>query len=337
MMSVLMTHYSSYGLSRMLISAKNADNLENIATKLQTELIRAWLRKREYVDSVYEYIGLRTKLSMELFNDPQFSLWDKYAQFDRNSIKAISVMVATLKIDKFEVNALSRASPFSDLATGMGLFRIGSTVVNLLMKYSTNSFLKTQEIGSSEMPTLAFGPIKETKAFVARLQAKQLRVWRDNRVPANDVFEYLGLYTVANMAENALFESPQFKAWSKYVRQLNKNDPKKTTSMMLSTLTYAVGDTTAARIIIAAKDAEKSKRLATELQNAQLEAWLLAKKKPGWVHSYLDVRAAETDSPTRLRYHQYRKDFNSRYGTTYYRSTREKATDEYCSAIVSFS
>lgn len=66
-------------------------------------------------------------------------------------------------------------------------------------------------------------------------------------------------------------------------------------------------------MLIAAKDIERTAKMAKGWQARQITAWLRAKKGPKDVYKWLKVEGTTADNAERLLYNKYVKDYGFRY------------------------
>ncbi|KAE8963651.1 hypothetical protein PR002_g29224 [Phytophthora rubi] len=96
----------------------------------------------------------------------------------------------------------------------------------------------------------------------------------DKQKAANKLFTKLKLHETTS----DLFESPNFHKWVKSVTKSYKKTPDAANAVIVSTITARYGDEALARMLVAAKEAPTTRKLATQLEEVQLAIWLTSKK-----------------------------------------------------------
>ncbi|ETI41634.1 hypothetical protein F443_13148 [Phytophthora nicotianae P1569] len=119
--------------------------------------------------------------------------------------------------------------------------------------------------------------MKNPKSVNIAKQAESawLDTWLDAAKPPEDAFRFLHL---DNVFENSL-SSPKFATWAKYLDDFNKRYSEQKTTM-IDGLRANYNDRWLLRIFDAAKSDLNTEKLAANLQNALVDTWLAAKKKP---------------------------------------------------------
>ncbi|KAI9920421.1 hypothetical protein PsorP6_015644 [Peronosclerospora sorghi] len=106
----------------------------------------------------------------------------------------------------------------------------------------------------------------------------------EERIDPVAVFKTLRLHKVKDQPQ--LFKNQWFHGWVRYMKLHHREDPEKA---MLLTLNNVFDDQKVAAMIIEAKQVSKTKKLATELQEAQLQIWKSQTKSPDDVFAYLQL------------------------------------------------
>ncbi|KAG7389266.1 hypothetical protein PHYPSEUDO_010824 [Phytophthora pseudosyringae] len=153
-------------------------------------------------------------------------------------------------------------------------------------------------VGTSTAETLA-NSLKSTG---------QLDDWLKKGESTDDVFKPLALDKTAD----DLLANPQLKEWISYVKNFNRENPKKQTTL-IKTLTTHYGDEALAKIIEAAKQMPSTATIAKRLQSEQLQHWLSQGKSPDNVFRVLKLDAAGTEvfaQPQVVTWAKYVDDFN---------------------------
>ncbi|KAG7385021.1 hypothetical protein PHYPSEUDO_002033 [Phytophthora pseudosyringae] len=138
-----------------------------------------------------------------------------------------------------------------------------------------------------------------TKSWAAKIVQKlQLKWWQLRKKSPNDVFTKLKL----DKTGGNLFENAGFSKWAAYVTKNSKEAPE---MAIFSTLALHYTDDALAKMLLAAKDVEGTKALATKLEGLQLTNWVQAGKSPDDVFKILmlDQAGAKVfDNPQFVRW-----------------------------------
>ncbi|KAE9082072.1 hypothetical protein PF007_g22412 [Phytophthora fragariae] len=111
---------------------------------------------------------------------------------------------------------------------------------------------------------------------IAKLVQRELsKRWLDLKKPPQDVFHLIGL----NHAGDKTLASSDFKVWTKYLNDFNQRYPKEKTTM-LDGLMDNYNEISLLQIFDAAKKDPRTEKLATNLQNALINQWIVVKKNP---------------------------------------------------------
>ncbi|POM62674.1 Avirulence protein (Avh) [Phytophthora palmivora] len=140
-----------------------------------------------------------------------------------------------------------------------------------------------------------------TVEIAKRLNTQQFGDWFRTTKSPDEVFSRLML----EEAGDALFDSPNFLTWYKYMFYFKDRQPTKELDM-LTILTTKLGEEKLAQTLVAAKD---KKKIANQLLDEQLSRWLDAKEDP--VRIFFLVRANENEANVVL-YKDYLKKFQNR-------------------------
>ncbi|KAE8983670.1 hypothetical protein PF011_g21082 [Phytophthora fragariae] len=111
---------------------------------------------------------------------------------------------------------------------------------------------------------------------IAKLVQRELsKRWLDLKKPPQDVFHLIGL----NHAGDKTLASSDFKVWTKYLNDFNQRYPTEKTTM-LDGLMDNYNEISLLQIFDAAKKDPRTEKLATNLQNALINQWIVVKKNP---------------------------------------------------------
>ncbi|KAF4133990.1 hypothetical protein GN958_ATG16835 [Phytophthora infestans] len=114
----------------------------------------------------------------------------------------------------------------------------------------------------------------------------KLRLTSDNQKATNDLFQRLKVGEV----KADLFQSAPFETWAKSVTKAYKKNPEGGQAAMVFTLTDHYGDKTLAKLLAEARQKYKTVIIANQLQNAQLDNWIVQKRTSNEVFSLLNLK-----------------------------------------------
>ncbi|POM63617.1 Avirulence protein (Avh) [Phytophthora palmivora] len=107
----------------------------------------------------------------------------------------------------------------------------------------------------------------------SRISAKTLDSWLKKEKSPNSVFVRMGL----DKAGSNLFDNPQLASWVKYTEDLSTKNSRKAISP-ITTLSMIYSDEALAQMIVAAKTDSRKWFIATKLEAAQMQSWLVGGK-----------------------------------------------------------
>ncbi|EGZ07993.1 hypothetical protein PHYSODRAFT_455930, partial [Phytophthora sojae] len=105
-----------------------------------------------------------------------------------------------------------------------------------------------------------------------RLEAVLSQRWLSKNKSPADAFKLFGL-----QADDALLSNPALNSWVKYLDDFNTKNPNEKTTMLKTFKTY-YGDEELYKLLKAAKEVDTTKKMATDLQTAQVAYWLATKQ-----------------------------------------------------------
>ncbi|OWZ24719.1 Avirulence (Avh) protein [Phytophthora megakarya] len=155
-----------------------------------------------------------------------------------------------------------------------------------------------------------------TQQSTTKILGGESQAWTDMRISADKAFNTLSISKEAGKLDD-IVRNPQFTSWTKQVDELTANDPKKTNALLVSTLTTYYTDEGLFKMLNSAKNGESTSKLATDLQKAQIDNWLVAKTDTSDVSRYMGVKAAKLGSAEKISltklFHDYRGAYNNMY------------------------
>ncbi|KAF4031817.1 hypothetical protein GN244_ATG16332 [Phytophthora infestans] len=141
-----------------------------------------------------------------------------------------------------------------------------------------------------KMPgTAKLKSLMSSEALKKLVTNAKLRLTSDNQKATNDLFQRLKVGEV----KADLFQSAPFETWAKSVTKAYKKNPEGGQAAMVFTLTDHYGDKTLAKLLAEARQKYKTVIIANQLQNAQLDNWIVQKRTSNEVFSLLNLKVQE--------------------------------------------
>ncbi|POM69913.1 Hypothetical protein PHPALM_13757, partial [Phytophthora palmivora] len=124
----------------------------------------------------------------------------------------------------------------------------------------------------------------KTTSIAKQLQAESLELWLRMRYSPRRVFTMLGL----GKAGDNFLSNPNFRTWTKYLNDFNKQYPDTKTNPIHTLIAY-YGDDALSDILAGARKNPDTEKIATNLQRSLLNAWVRELKDPTEVSKLLKV------------------------------------------------
>ncbi|KAE9334190.1 hypothetical protein PR003_g13645 [Phytophthora rubi] len=141
------------------------------------------------------------------------------------------------------------------------------------MKYNPDPITRMIKTAMNDPSTVKIAKLVE------RERSKR---WLDEKDPPRNVFRFLDL----SKAGDKTLASSDFKIWSKYLNDFNQRYPDEKTTMIDGLMANNIERTLLRMFDVAKKDPSTDK-LATNLQNALINKWIVEKKKPAYLKEML--------------------------------------------------
>ncbi|GMF31387.1 unnamed protein product [Phytophthora lilii] len=150
---------------------------------------------------------------------------------------------------------------------------------------------------------------KRTTDTAFRFEKELFRGWlaSDKNKPA-DVFQLLKL----DLAGDTLLGDPLWKVWVRYIDEFNKISPTPQYYAKIETLRKSYGDEKLAKLLIAAKEVESTKKTAADLQTLLLNQWILYVDR-ATLYLRLNVKNEPSGSALKVLYHGYLRKYKEIY------------------------
>ncbi|KAL3663841.1 hypothetical protein V7S43_011254 [Phytophthora oleae] len=211
--------------------------------------------------------------------------------------KAPSDVFDLLKL-KEEQNALFTSPLFLGWLKYSDEFNLLDPEAKAVLPFST--LKKHYEVEALAKMILAASKDPSTSNLAKRLHSEQLREWYSSLKPPEFLFKALKL----DKTGSKLLERPLFTVWKEYVELIKLMDPT-IKSNLLTPLVKIYGEKKLVKILVAAENVPKTKKIATELQNLQINRWLDEKKTPKLIYILLRVEGTPATDPSRVFYEKY--------------------------------
>ncbi|KAE9319229.1 hypothetical protein PR003_g18018 [Phytophthora rubi] len=330
--ATLTAHYSDDVLAKIIGAAKQVENTQGIATRLEMSQVQGWLAGGKTADEVFTALKL-DKAGDDILASPVFDTWKTYLKiFNRENPSsqtswlasltahygddALAQIIQTAKkvgATRSEAVALETAQMQrwsgklpDEVFTLLKLDKAGDDILSSPQFVSWNTYLKIFNKEHPDKKTSLFATLtaqygddgvsriveaalktKSSSAIAKSIQAEQFQRWIVGGKSTNDVFFLLKL----NKAGDDILSSPQLDTFTKYMKAFNKENPDNQKTL-LATLTTHYDDEGLTRVLDAAKKVEATKSIATNLETAQIQHWLSARKTPDNVFTILNLDKA---------------------------------------------
>ncbi|POM67765.1 Hypothetical protein PHPALM_16173 [Phytophthora palmivora] len=255
--------FGDIDVTKMLNVLKRKDWTRKIATELECAQLKMWLNSKKSTDDVFKLLKL-VKESNSFRDKPLFNTWISYMNFFTAE------------------NPDKKARIFSALEA-----RFNGRPLNTILNAASN-FPNMEDIA--------------TKILTGKIQS-----YMTSHKSPREVFKLLGIDDVGyHVLTTSVFQSwphyvkdfnkrnpmhqescSKFKAWSKYLNDFNKRYPDQKTTM-LNGLRANYNDIALLGMLKAAKKDPYTEKLASNLQNALINKWLVDKEKPEDLYRMLD-------------------------------------------------
>ncbi|OWZ14852.1 RxLR effector protein [Phytophthora megakarya] len=126
---------------------------------------------------------------------------------------------------------------------------------------------------------------ESTKAIATKMEGLQITNWLNAGDSADDVFKTLKL----EQTGGKLFENAVFPNWVAFVAKRNTQDPE---LAMFSTFARHYSDDALAKMLVAAKEVDSTRSIATKMENLQITNWINADKSSNEVFAILKLDQA---------------------------------------------
>ncbi|KAE8976213.1 hypothetical protein PR003_g25231 [Phytophthora rubi] len=211
------------------------------------------------------------------------------------SMENAASTIQTKKIQGYVANNESPVKVFKWLdLDNVGDNLLSDTLFTKWMKYAKNFKHKNPKYQESWFKPIRmyYDPQRVIKTAmtdpstlkIAKLvQREQSKYWLDEKKPPRTVFHFLDLDKIGEKT----LASSDFKVWAKYLNDFNQRYPKEKTTMLDGLMGNYI-ERVLLRMFDAAKKDPSAEKLATNLQNALINKWIVAKEKPAYLRGLLD-------------------------------------------------
>ncbi|KAH7491281.1 RxLR effector protein PSR2 [Phytophthora ramorum] len=181
------------------------------------------------------------------------------------------------------------------------------TTIATLRKYYRDDVLANMIV--------AAGKSSSTLDMSTRLETEFVREWYIRKFAPEHVFKLLRLAQTGDK----LLTSPLFNTWARFMVYFSDLNPKKDVTL-LTELANVYDKRELSKLLVAAWNVPRTKRLASDLQSARLRRWLSAKEDPVEVFYWLGAEGAAADDLSMLLYKS--------YSAAFYRLSRAPARNK---------
>ncbi|KAG1699988.1 hypothetical protein DVH05_012422 [Phytophthora capsici] len=278
MIPTLKKHFYEEALFRMFGKAKTMEETKTIATKLETELVQSSINNLKTPEKFLKELGLNSD-AFTVLENPLLVTWTKY-------------------LDGYNVK-------FPQEKTTM-----------------IETFTKTFGDGLTAKMIAAAKKQDVTKGIAAKLETAQLRLWLNTGQSIDDVYKTLVLFKHADdfrvflllgldEAGDSILSNPVFNQWMGYVKNFNKEFPKRQESWFQPLLAWGGVE----KMIEKGFQHPETVKLAQRVETAWLKNLLGWGKTPKTAFTSLKLKTVDNPlaSPKFTVWTRYLTAFNKKY------------------------
>ncbi|KAK1935642.1 hypothetical protein P3T76_010337 [Phytophthora citrophthora] len=349
--SILAAQFDDERLYSWLKAAKTSPTSEELASRLQNDLLKHWITIRKDPDEVYKLYDLQYA-SSRLLGDPQFSAWTKYVDDLNAKHEGTKSIISTLRkhykdAELFKMAEAAKAAKETEILnerredTNSSSGRASASGVIKNAKQPSIQFvgqvhgrlqceISSDEDDSDQTLTHGFGEEKVTRVLAAvnvkdwkakkiatELEAAQLQMWLNSGKSVEDVYDLLELPSRRDLPGN-FGEGPLFTTWIAYMNTFSIENPEKV-SKMLSTMATQFNDRPIMRILQAAVKFPSMERAVATLQLQKVESIFSSGVSPYKAFKLValdDVGYSVLSSPLFTKWMTYAEDFYEKHPTS---------------------
>ncbi|GMF59609.1 unnamed protein product [Phytophthora fragariaefolia] len=303
--ATLTAHYGDEVLAKLVGAAKQVKSTEGAATRLQASQAHSWLDAGKSADDVFTLLKL-DKAGDDILASPVFDTWNTYLKvFNKKNSNSQTSLLATLTTHYGDdaiaqiIQTAKKVGATRSEAVALETAQVQRWVTSEKSPDDVFLLLKLDKAGDDVLSSAQFASwssmieaalkVKASSRFAKQLEAEQFQRWMASKKSTHDALLLLKL----DKSDNILID-PQLDVLTKYIKAVNKENPDKPTSLV-ATFTAHYGDEGLAKMLDAAKKAEATKSIATNLEAAQIQHWLSNKEKPDQVFTLLNLDKAGDD------------------------------------------
>ncbi|KAF1777462.1 hypothetical protein GQ600_17097 [Phytophthora cactorum] len=340
--STLAYHYSDDALAKMLLTAKQGESTNTLATKLEGMQLTNWVQTGKSQDYVFKTLAL-DQAGTKAFSNPQFARWTDFiaqtntknpemaifstlgihysddalvkmfaAAKEVDGTKALATKLEGMQLTNWVQTGKSQDYVFKTLA----LDQAGTKAFSNPQFARWTDFIARTNTKNPEMAIFStlgihysddalvkmFAAAKEVDGTKA-LATKLEGMQLTNWVHAEKSQDYVFKTLALDKMGAKGFENPLFARWTEFITKANTKDPD---VAIYTTLGAHYSDEALAKMIAAATKVESTENLAANLRSLQFEKWVSQGKTPESVNTMLGV-ATNTDDLTKKVSRDYEK------------------------------
>ncbi|KAE9359091.1 hypothetical protein PR003_g953 [Phytophthora rubi] len=310
--------FGELNVAMMLQKAKTKDATRSIAKQLESAQLEMWLTGEKSVDDVHNLLGfgLKSDFTGNPLLNTLVSYMDRVVkenpgqattllatletrfkdkalnQFLRAAMKFPSMEKAAVAIqtEKIQEYLATDQSP-QKVFMWLDLDNVGDKLLSDPLFTKWMKYVKDFNQKNPKHQESWFTPIRSeydpqhviktamndpSTVKMANLVQRELsKHWLEEKKSPRIVFRFLKL----NQAEEKTLASSDFKVWAKYLNDFNHRYPDEKTTMLDGIMDSYI-ERALLKIFNAATKDPSTEKLATNLQNALINKWIVAKKKP---------------------------------------------------------
>ncbi|KAJ8576172.1 hypothetical protein ON010_g3040 [Phytophthora cinnamomi] len=157
---------------------------------------------------------------------------------------------------------------------------------------------------------IAAKKVPSTEKLATKLQADQIQFWLAQKETPEHLFKKV-LYLDDSVDD--ILTNPLLNTWATYLEAFNAKRPLKERESMIDLFRATFSDQDLTTMLIAAKEVASTKKVATDLETALLNQWVLDKASPAAVSKFLTAGGVADSTKAKLL-ETYSAKFKETYG-----------------------
>ncbi|KAJ8552458.1 hypothetical protein ON010_g10086 [Phytophthora cinnamomi] len=157
---------------------------------------------------------------------------------------------------------------------------------------------------------IAAKKVPSTEKLATKLQADQIQFWLNRKETPENLFKNV---LFLDDSVDDILTNPLLNTWDTYLEAFNAKRPLKERESMIDLFRATFSDQDLTTMLIAAKEVASTKNVATDLETALLNQWVLDKASPAAVSKFLTAGGVADSTKAKLL-ETYSAKFKETYG-----------------------